>query len=76
MATTLEDKLKEAEHKAWDAMGRYKFTNFGYWASVWVHLNKMDDVKRANPWGGLTKVAKNSPKARIAKQNYTRTKVN
>jgi|TARA_B100001146_G_C16185983_1_gene436832 hypothetical protein len=69
---TLEEKLKEAEHKAWDALGRYKFNNFGYWCAIWVHLNQMDDTRRANPWSALTKIAKNSPKARIAKQNYTK----
>ena len=30
----------EAEVKAWDALGRYKFEMFGYWASSWVKFNQ------------------------------------
>lgn len=30
----------EAKVKAWDALGRYKFEMFGYWASSWVKYNQ------------------------------------
>ena len=46
----LVDKLDEAEHKAWDSMARYKFQMFGYWASIWVHLNRIGRFDRPNPW--------------------------
>ena len=31
----------EAEIKAWDSLGRYKFEMFGYWASSWVKFNQV-----------------------------------
>ncbi len=30
----------EAKVKAWDALARYKFEMFGYWASSWVKFNQ------------------------------------
>ena len=30
----------EAETKAIDALARYKFQMFGYWAACWVHANR------------------------------------
>lgn len=32
---------REAEEKAIDSLSRYKFQMFGYWASCWVHANRM-----------------------------------
>lgn len=46
----LEAELSLAEQKAWDALARYKFMMFGYWAAVWVHLNRIGKLKRPNPW--------------------------
>lgn len=46
----MERALAEAEHKAWDALARYKFQMFGYWAAIWVHLNRIDGRKRPNPF--------------------------
>ncbi len=54
----LSDKLCEAEVKAFDALARYKFLMFGYWAAVWVHLNQLDDVKRPNPFKKLVGFAR------------------
>jgi hypothetical protein len=42
--------LAEAERKAWDALARYKFQMFGYWAAIWVHLNRIGGFKRPNPF--------------------------
>jgi len=50
MTTKLEKELKEAEVKAHDALSRYKFQMFGYWAAIWVHLNKIGGFKRPNPF--------------------------
>ena len=49
----LRQELDEAEQKAWDALGRYKFQMFGYWAAIWVHLNRVGQFKRKNPWKQL-----------------------
>jgi len=53
----LEAKIEEAERKALDNLARYKFMNFGYWASIWVHLNKLAGGKRPNPFRDLVKLA-------------------
>lgn len=51
-------ELDEAEAKAWDALGRYKFQMFGYWAAIWVHLNRIAGANRPNPWTGLVQTAR------------------
>ena len=48
--TRLAEGLTEAETKAWDALARYKFQMFGYWAAIWVHLNKIEGRRRPNPF--------------------------
>lgn len=57
MASILEH-LDEAEEKAWDSLARYKFQMFGYWAAIWVHLNKISNARRPNPWKDLVDIAK------------------
>lgn len=52
------NEIVEAEHKAWDALSRYKFQMFGYWAAIWVHLNRIAELKRPNPWKNLVAEAK------------------
>jgi hypothetical protein len=51
-------ELIDAEHKAWDALSRYKFMMFGYWAAVWVHLNRLSNTKKSNPWKQLVQEAR------------------
>ena len=51
-------ELDAAEYKAWDSLSRYKFQMFGYWAAIWVHLNRIGGFGRSNPWGGLVKMAR------------------
>jgi len=41
-----DKELREAEEKAIDALSRYKFQMFGYWASIWVHLNRLSGQSR------------------------------
>jgi len=57
MADELRDQLRNeldtAEAKAWDSLARYKFTMFGYWAAIWVHLNRIGGFNRPNPWREL-----------------------
>jgi hypothetical protein len=50
--------LEEAEEKAWDSLARYKFQMFGYWAAIWVHLNRIGNFKRPNPWTDLVKLSR------------------
>lgn len=47
-----------AERKAWDSLARYKFVMFGYWAAVWVHLNRLENRKAPNPFTALVKFAR------------------
>ena len=54
----LMGELDEAEMKAWDALGRYKFQMFGYWAAIWVHLNRLSNGRRQNPWRCLVQSAR------------------
>ena len=58
-------ELAEAERKAFDALARYKFQMFGYWAAIWVHLNHLDGGKRPSPFRSLVRAARHreAPKA-------------
>ena len=58
IAERLDAELDEAERKAWDSLGRYKFMMFGYWAGIWVHLNRVNGSRRHNPWKDLVKDAR------------------
>lgn len=58
-----EDKIQEAESKAWDSLSRYKFQMFGYWASIWIHLNKMRDKPQPNPFKNLVALARENKNA-------------
>ena len=55
---SLFDALDEAERKGWDSLSRYKFQMFGYWAAIWVHLNRIAGTKRKNPWKSLVRSAR------------------
>ncbi len=54
----LEAEILEAELKAVDALARYKFQMFGYWAGIWVHLNKIEGRKRPSPFRDLVVAAR------------------
>jgi hypothetical protein len=56
--TDLIAELDEAERKAIDSLARYKFAMFGYWAGIWVHLNRLSSTKRANPFWSLVREAR------------------
>lgn len=62
-ARLLED-LQHAEREAWNALARYKFQMFGYWAAIWVHLNRIGKFRRPNPFRELVKAAKESNKGK------------
>lgn len=54
----IKEAKTEAKFKALDSLSRYKFMMFGYWAAVWIHLNKLDDDKEANPFKPIVDSAK------------------
>ncbi len=64
----MHQELKDAERKAWDALSRYKFWMFGYWAAIWIHLNRVSGLNQPNPWIDLVKLA------REKRSNYARQK--
>lgn len=55
-------EILEAERKAWQSLARYKFWMFGYWAGVWVHLNRIrgnvTGARKANPFVDLVRMAR------------------
>jgi hypothetical protein len=54
----LDAHREEARVKAIDALSRYKFAMFGYWAGIWVHLNRLCERPQPNPFQALVKVAR------------------
>lgn len=58
----MKDRLladrEEARLKAIDSLARYKFAMFGYWAGIWVHLNRLIGDGQANPFRHLVKAAR------------------
>lgn len=54
----LAREIEEAERKALDSLSRYKFQMFGYWAAIWVHLNRLEGKGRPSPFTALVKVAR------------------
>jgi hypothetical protein len=56
---SLIKEMADAETKAIDSLSRYKFAMFGYWAGIWVHLNRISGMKRPNPFNKLVNLAKN-----------------
>jgi hypothetical protein len=37
---TIRADRSDFEQRAWEALSRYKFWMFGYWAACWVHANR------------------------------------
>jgi hypothetical protein len=58
MEQELRAHMEEAERKAWDSLRRYKFQMFGYWAAIWVHLNRVGGFRAPNPFREIVKSAK------------------
>lgn len=57
-ACDLGAEIQEAQAKALDSLARYKFAMFGYWAGIWVHLNRIEGRKRPNPFKALVHAAR------------------
>ena len=69
MNHTLIQELDDAGAKAIDSLSRYKFAMFGYWAGIWVHLNRIAGANRPNPFKDLVSLAKE-----LRGHEYDRTK--
>jgi hypothetical protein len=54
----LEKERNIARDKALDSLGRYKFMQFGYWAAIWVHLNRLCLYQMPNPFKEIVNTAK------------------
>lgn len=58
MKRSLDDQCDEAARKAIDSLAKYKFIMFGYWAAMWVHLNRLRDAPRPSPFKALVQAAR------------------
>lgn len=58
MVGHLLQEREEARVKAIDSLARYKFAMFGYWAGIWVHLNRLVGDKQPNPFKHLVQAAR------------------
>lgn len=58
MEGKISKEIDIAEAKAIDSLSRYKFQMFGYWAGIWVHINRISGEKRPNPFTDLVKLAR------------------
>lgn len=56
----LQREMDEAELKALKSLARYKFQMFGYWAAIWVHLNRLGPKKTGSPFRRLVNEARTS----------------
>lgn len=63
--------MAEAETKAFDALGRYKFQMFGYWAAIWVHLNHIGGFKQPSPFRALVHAARQEHPSVVALDGLT-----
>ncbi len=65
MDIRIREHKKEAFKKAIDSLSRYKFMQFGYWAAIWVHLNRIDEEKEKNPFYDFVRLAKETIKEKL-----------
>lgn len=49
---------EEAEAKAIDSLARYKFEMFGYWAAIWVDVNRIIGDRKPSPFSALVRIAR------------------
>ncbi len=68
----LERDMDEAEKKAHNNLAKYKFYNFGYWAAIWVYLNRAGNFKRPNPFVDYVQLAKKKGGAHDTKRELER----
>lgn len=49
--------MAEAEQKAWECLAGSKWQMFAREASLWVHLNRLGNFRKPNPFGELVGIA-------------------
>ncbi len=54
----IEEKMREAQEKAWEALSGYKFWMFGYHASAWIRLNQLLPDHKPNPFKDAVDLAR------------------
>jgi len=65
IALAVIEARANAEAEAWKNMARYKWSNFGYWAGVWVHYNRLlkgTPHHMGSPWKSLVHAARDHMK--------------
>lgn len=55
---TIDEARLEAYKKAIDGLSRHKFMMFGYYAALWLELNKLCVVKLPSPFIKLCTLAR------------------
>lgn len=55
--TKIKTLKRNAIDEAMGSLANGKFMLFGYWASIWDYLNKIDSYQEPNPFRELTKKA-------------------
>lgn len=48
----------QAKMKAFQSLAKYKFMMFGYYAALWVTLNRLDTHREPNPFSSLVNLAR------------------
>lgn len=46
----VDEARKEARYKALESLAKYKFVMFGYYAALWVSLNRLATYREPNPF--------------------------
>lgn len=72
-AEQLAREIDHAEAEAWNALARYKGSQFGYWFGIWVHLNRLEGRKRPNPWSGLVRAAREHLGRRVTRSKRNKS---
>lgn len=62
-AELIDHERDVARDKAIGALAGYKFMMFGYWAAVWVHLNRLAPTKQPSPFRELVHAARRISRA-------------
>jgi len=52
------DELSAKETAVWESLSKYKFIMFGYYAAVWVTLDRIHRFYQGNPFLDVMKLAK------------------
>lgn len=58
METSINFECDEAERKAFEALAGYKFQMFGYWAAIWVHMNRLRAKPKPSPFAATVRLAR------------------